>query len=80
MTWTHIRDEQPTCRSVIHCHLCEGRILYGEKYLRRVGRDDAGIYSLAIHTFCESLTRDWDHLNWQTHDASDFRAMLHMSE
>ena len=80
MTWTHIRDEHPTCRSMLHCYLCEGRILYGEKYLRRVGRDGAGIYSLAMHSFCESRTHDWDDQDWQTHDASYFRAMLEMSE
>ena len=89
MTWHHIRDEEPTCRSVVHCHLCEGRILYGEKYLRRVGRvgpdgraqrTDDYIHSFAMHLFCVSLTHDWDEQDWQTHDASDFRELLEMTQ
>jgi len=73
MSWTHLDDTLvKKSRKPHRCYLCGVEIPKGASYLRRTGVDeDSGLVSVAMHPVCESHTRDWDQMDWETFSPGD---------
>jgi hypothetical protein len=73
MGWTHLDDSVvKKSRKPHRCYLCGKEIPKGASYLRRTGiDDDAGLVSEAMHLECESVTRTWDEMDWETFSSGD---------
>jgi hypothetical protein len=73
MSWTHLDDfVVKKSRKPHRCYLCGKEIPKGASHLRRTGiDDDAGLLSIAMHPECESVTRDWDEMDWETFSPGD---------
>lgn len=76
MSWTHLSDTQPKARKRHWCCLCEHAIDIGTVHVARRGIGDDGPLTMRMHTACESVAHDWSQLDWECHDASEFREVL----
>jgi len=76
MSYSHLEDTKPKARRPHRCGLCGRSIDKGESHIKRVGVDDGDFISFRMHIYCESLTKDWDYMDWECHDESEFRYYL----
>lgn len=78
MSWIHLGDTQPKGKKDYGCDLCEEVIAKGTVHVARRGIDDDGPATVRFHSRCEELSKllDWDDMDWETRDPSEFREML----
>jgi hypothetical protein len=72
--WNHIRDKTVKTRVNHVCSLCGDTIKKGETAITRTGADDI-IYTFYMHLDCEKHTHDWDEMDWESFDPSDFKSI-----
>jgi hypothetical protein len=72
VSWTCLKDGMVTARKPHRCYLCGELIATREKHHRRVGVNGREMIEMRMHSECEAETHDWDAMDWESFDETEF--------